>query len=42
MENAIRMGVAGLVLVVLLAILAEHWHGHQTPHTDQPDVPERS
>nr|AEL12459.1 immunoglobulin A Fc fragment receptor [Sus scrofa] len=42
MGNAIRMGVAGLVLVVLLATLAEHWHGHQTPHTDQPDVPERS
>ncbi|XP_057566905.1 immunoglobulin alpha Fc receptor [Hippopotamus amphibius kiboko] len=42
-ENLIRMGVAGLVLVVLLAILAENWLGHQVPHKeDQQDLPELS
>uniref|UniRef100_A0A8C4FEA6 Fc alpha receptor n=1 Tax=Catagonus wagneri TaxID=51154 RepID=A0A8C4FEA6_9CETA len=42
MENLIRMGVAGLVLVVLSAILAENWHGHRTPHKEDQDVPEPS
>nr|XP_012630983.1 immunoglobulin alpha Fc receptor isoform X1 [Microcebus murinus] len=32
--NLIRMGVAGLVLVALLAILAEHRHSHTVPHKE--------
>ncbi|XP_023442036.2 natural cytotoxicity triggering receptor 1 [Dasypus novemcinctus] len=31
-ENLIRMGAAGLVLVVLLAILAGEWHSCRVPH----------
>ncbi|XP_026953134.1 immunoglobulin alpha Fc receptor isoform X3 [Sagmatias obliquidens] len=42
-ENLIRMGVAGLPLVVLLVILAENWLGHQVPHKeDQQELPELS
>ncbi|KAB0396739.1 hypothetical protein E2I00_009753 [Balaenoptera physalus] len=42
-ENLIRIGMAGLPLVALLAILAENWLGHQVPHEeDQQDLPELS
>nr|XP_030707222.1 immunoglobulin alpha Fc receptor isoform X1 [Globicephala melas] len=42
-ENLIRMGMAGLSLVVLLVILAENWLGHQVPHKeDQQELPELS
>ncbi|XP_064345928.1 immunoglobulin alpha Fc receptor [Camelus dromedarius] len=34
-ENLVRMGVAGLVLAALLAVLAEHWRSHQVPHNKQ-------
>nr|XP_035948004.1 immunoglobulin alpha Fc receptor-like [Halichoerus grypus] len=43
MGNLIRMGVAGLVLVALLAILVKNWHNHQAPNKeDCPDFPELS
>ncbi|XP_012498436.1 PREDICTED: immunoglobulin alpha Fc receptor-like [Propithecus coquereli] len=32
--NLTRMGVAGLILLALLAILAEHWHSHRMPHKE--------
>ncbi|KAM5283308.1 LOW QUALITY PROTEIN: immunoglobulin alpha Fc receptor-like [Hipposideros larvatus] len=39
--NFIRMGVAGLVLVALLAILAENWHNHKVLHKRHlGDLPE--
>uniref|UniRef100_A0A8C6AL13 Fc alpha receptor n=1 Tax=Monodon monoceros TaxID=40151 RepID=A0A8C6AL13_MONMO len=42
-ENLIRMGMAGLPLVVLLVILAENWLGRQVPHKeDQQELPELS
>ncbi|CAH6778457.1 Fcar [Phodopus roborovskii] len=34
MENSIRMGMAGLILVVVLVILAEYWNGHRVPHKE--------
>ncbi|XP_059109617.1 immunoglobulin alpha Fc receptor [Peromyscus eremicus] len=34
MENSIRMGMAGLVLVVLLVILAEDWNSHRVSHKE--------
>ncbi|KAF6288042.1 hypothetical protein mRhiFer1_005111 [Rhinolophus ferrumequinum] len=41
LENLIRMGVAGLILVALLAILAENWHSHKFPHKAHlEDLPE--
>uniref|UniRef100_A0A452QIY8 Fc alpha receptor n=1 Tax=Ursus americanus TaxID=9643 RepID=A0A452QIY8_URSAM len=41
--NLIRMCVAGLVLVALLAILVENWHSHRAPNKeDWPDFPELS
>ncbi|XP_054367611.1 immunoglobulin alpha Fc receptor isoform X3 [Mirounga angustirostris] len=41
--NLIRMGVAGLVLVALLAILVKNWHNHQAPNKeDCPDLSELS
>ncbi|XP_030154217.1 immunoglobulin alpha Fc receptor-like isoform X2 [Lynx canadensis] len=43
MENLIRMGVAGLVLVALLAIVIGNWHSHKVPNKeDWPDFPELS
>ncbi|XP_019483389.1 PREDICTED: immunoglobulin alpha Fc receptor isoform X2 [Hipposideros armiger] len=40
-ENLIRMGVAGLVLVALLAILTENRHSHKVPHKGHlEDLPE--
>lgn len=43
LENLIRVGVAGLVLVALLAILAENWHSYKLPHKeDRQDLPEWS
>nr|XP_019575507.1 PREDICTED: natural cytotoxicity triggering receptor 1 [Rhinolophus sinicus] len=40
-ENLIRMGVAGLILVALLAILAESWHSHKVPNKAHlEDLPE--
>ena len=43
MENWIRMGMAGLVLIVLLAILAENQLGPQVLHQkDQQDLPDLS
>lgn len=42
-ENLIRMGMAGLPLVVLLVILAENWLGRQVPpKEDQQELPELS
>ena len=42
-ENWVRMGVAGLVLLALLAILAENRLGPQLPHQeDQQDLPDLS
>ncbi|XP_036037821.1 immunoglobulin alpha Fc receptor-like [Onychomys torridus] len=34
MENSIRMGMAGLVLVVLLVIVAEDWNSHRVSHKE--------
>uniref|UniRef100_A0A8C8UL73 Immunoglobulin-like beta-sandwich domain-containing protein n=1 Tax=Peromyscus maniculatus bairdii TaxID=230844 RepID=A0A8C8UL73_PERMB len=34
MENSIRMGMAGLVLVVLLVILAEDWNSRRVSHKE--------
>ncbi|XP_032704628.1 immunoglobulin alpha Fc receptor [Lontra canadensis] len=43
MGNLIRMSVAVLVLVALLAILLENWHSHQTLNKeDRADFPELS
>ncbi|XP_077613131.1 immunoglobulin alpha Fc receptor-like isoform X3 [Crocuta crocuta] len=43
MENLIRMGIAGLVLMGLLAIVVENWHSHRVPNKeDWPDFPELS
>uniref|UniRef100_A0A8C6FWC0 Fc fragment of IgA receptor n=1 Tax=Moschus moschiferus TaxID=68415 RepID=A0A8C6FWC0_MOSMO len=42
-ENWVRMGVAGLVLIALLAFLAENRLGPQLPHQeDQQDLPDLS
>ncbi|KAB0382108.1 hypothetical protein FD755_004025 [Muntiacus reevesi] len=42
-ENWIRLGMAGLVLIVLLAILAENQRGPQVLHQkDQQDLPDLS
>ncbi|XP_008051413.1 immunoglobulin alpha Fc receptor-like [Carlito syrichta] len=32
--NLIRLGMAGLVLMALLAVLAEHWHNQRMPHQE--------
>uniref|UniRef100_A0A8C9K217 Immunoglobulin alpha Fc receptor n=1 Tax=Panthera tigris altaica TaxID=74533 RepID=A0A8C9K217_PANTA len=43
MENLIRMGMAGLVLVALLAIVIGNWHCHKVPNKeDWPYFPELS
>uniref|UniRef100_A0A673V9P9 Fc fragment of IgA receptor n=1 Tax=Suricata suricatta TaxID=37032 RepID=A0A673V9P9_SURSU len=43
MENLIRMGIGGLVLVALLALVIENWHNHRVPNKeDWPDFPELS
>ncbi|XP_008592935.1 PREDICTED: immunoglobulin alpha Fc receptor-like, partial [Galeopterus variegatus] len=43
MENLIQMGITGLVLVALLAVLAENQHSHQAPPQESwKDVTEPS
>ncbi|KAL4666671.1 hypothetical protein H8959_005360 [Pygathrix nigripes] len=43
MQNLIRMAVAGLVLVALLAIVVENWHSHKALNKEaSADVAEPS